>query len=76
MFGTGLLRPKQSNTDVDDWFSAYSACDQAYLPHHIEPQKRAGFMISAPETVPLIEPKQVSAFKPIRRTFRMGGIAI
>jgi hypothetical protein len=63
-------------TEVDDWFSAYSACDQAYLLHYYRIAEKSRFHDFWPETVPLIKPKQVPAFKPIRRAFRMDGIVI
>ena len=62
--------------DVDHWFSAYSACDQAYLLHYYRTAEKGRFRDFWPETVPLIEPKQVPDFKPTRRTFRMDGIVI
>ena len=62
--------------DADDWFSAYSACDQAYLLHYYRTAGKGRFRDFWPETFPLIEPKQVPAFKPTRRIFRMDGIVI
>lgn len=62
--------------NLDPWFSAYSACDQAYLLHYYRTGERGEFHSFYPETVPLIEPKAVPAFKPTRRTFRMDGVVI
>ena len=63
-------------TDADEWFSAYSACDQAYLLHYYRTAEKGTFRDFWPETIPRLEPKQVPAFKPVRRTFRMDGIVI
>jgi hypothetical protein len=63
-------------TDVDDWFSAYSECDQAYLLHYYRTAQKGRLRDFWPQTVVLIEPKTVPAFKPIRRKFRIDGIVI
>jgi hypothetical protein len=63
-------------TDADEWFSAYSACDQAYLLHYYRTGEKGTFRDFWPETAPRLEPKQVPAFTPSRRTFRMDGIVI
>ena len=62
--------------DVDDWFSAYSACDQGYLLHFYRTGEKERFRDFWPEKVSLIEAKPVPAFKPTRRRFRMDGIVI
>jgi hypothetical protein len=62
--------------DVDDWFSAYSACDLAYLLHYYRTAEKGRFRDFWPEVAPLIEPKCVPAFQPTRRSFRMDGIVI
>ena len=73
----GLFMLHEANiTNVNDWFSAYSACDQAYLLHYYRTAEKGKFRDFWPERVSFIEPKQVPAFKPIRRTFRMDGIVI
>lgn len=75
--GYGLFMLHEAHImDVDDWFSAYSACDQAYLLHYYRTAEKGRFHDFWPETVSLIEPKQVPAFKPTRRNFRMDGIVI
>jgi|SRR5215471_15738237 len=61
---------------LDQWFSAYSACDQAYLLHYYRTGDKGPFESFRPETVPLIEPKPVPPFKPTRRTFRLDGVVI
>jgi hypothetical protein len=63
-------------TDADDWFSAYSECDQAYLLHYYRTAEKGRFYDFWPQTVSDIEPKQVPDFRPTRRTFRMDGIVI
>jgi hypothetical protein len=62
--------------EIDEWFSAYSACDQAYLQHYYRIGERGEFRSFWPEKVLLIQPKIIPAFKPIRRSFRMDGIVI
>ena len=62
--------------DADDWFSAYSACDQAYLFDYYRTGEKGRFRDFWPESFPLIEPKVVPAFRPTRRTFRMDGVVI
>jgi hypothetical protein len=75
MYGLFMLHEADIK-DVDDWFSAYSACDQAYLLHFYRTAKKGSFRDFWPETVSRIEPKPVPPFKPSRRTFRMDGIVI
>jgi hypothetical protein len=61
---------------VDQWFSAYSACDQAYLLHYYRTGEKRAFRSFWPKTVSLVEPKPARPFKPVRRTFRMDGVVI
>jgi hypothetical protein len=63
-------------TSLDDWFSQYSACDQAYLLDSIEPKRSATFRPSGRKQAPRIVPKPVPALTPERRTFRMDGVVI
>lgn len=63
-------------TDADEWFSAYSACDQAYLLHYYRTGEKGRFRDFWPEVPSVLEPKHVPAFKPTRRTFRIDGIVI
>jgi hypothetical protein len=62
--------------DTDQWFSEYSACDQAYLVDYYRTGQKHDFQTFWQNDVPLIEPKPVPPFKPTRRSFRMDGIVI
>jgi hypothetical protein len=62
--------------DVDEWFSAYSACDQAYLLDYYRTGEKHDFRIFWPKKISLLDPKPVPPFKPTRRSFRMDGIVI
>lgn len=61
---------------IDEWFSKYSACDQAYLLEFYRAGKKHDFRTFWPDTVTLLEPKPIPRFTPARRTFRMDGIVI
>jgi len=74
-YGLFLLQ-EAGISDADDWFSAYSACDQAYLLDYYRTGDKGRFRDFWPETASRIEPKQVPAFLPARRTFRMDGVVI
>lgn len=62
--------------DADDWFSAYSGCDQAYLLAYYRTGKKGRFRDFWPETVSRIQPKAVPRFRPTRLRFRMDGVVI
>lgn len=73
----GLFLLHQADiSDADEWFSAYSACDQAYLLYYYRTAEKHDFRTFWPETFSLIEPKPVPFFEPRRRSFRMDGIVI
>jgi hypothetical protein len=63
-------------TSIDDWFSKYSACDQAYLMDFYRKGEKHDFRVFWPETAPCLQPKAVPPFTPTRRTFRMDGVVI
>jgi hypothetical protein len=63
-------------TGIDQWFSAYSTCDQAYLLHYYRTGEKRTCRSFWPEKVSLIRPKPVPTFRPTRRTFRMDGVVI
>jgi hypothetical protein len=63
-------------TDMDPWFSDYTACDQAYLLHFYRTGEKRDFQVFWRAGAPLIEPKPVPRFQPTRRSFRMDGIVI
>ena len=61
---------------VDAWFSAYTACDQAYLLHFYRTGKKMDFRTFWSSDAPPVEPKPVPSFSPTRRTFRTDGVVI
>lgn len=63
-------------TDIDPWFSAFTACDQAYLLHFYRTGEKRDFRSFWPENPPRIEPKRVPPFTPTKRRFRMDGVVI
>jgi hypothetical protein len=63
-------------TDVDQWFSNYTAADQAYLLHFYRTGDKGEFKNFWREGAPLIEPKAIPEFKPKKRVFRMDGVVI
>jgi hypothetical protein len=63
-------------TDVDAWFSAYSACDQAYLLDYYRTGEKHDPQTFWSDDVPLLQSKPVPPFTPTRRTFRMDGVVI
>jgi hypothetical protein len=62
--------------DVDPWFSAYTACDQAYLLHFYRTGEKLDFRSFWRSDAPLLQPKPVPGFSPARRAFRMDGVVI
>ena len=63
-------------TDIDTWFSDYSACDEAYLLHYYRTGEKREFRTFWHDNVPLIQPKPVPPFTPTRRRFRLEGVVI
>ena len=74
-YGMELCR-ETGLSGVEAWFSAYSACDQAYLLHFYLTGAKAEFRSFWPENVVLIQPKPIPRFTPKKRAFRMDGIVI
>jgi hypothetical protein len=75
--GYGLFLLHQAGiTTVDEWFSKYSACDQAYLLDFYRTGDKHDFQSFWSETVAPLDPKPVPSFTPRRRTFRMDGVVI
>jgi len=73
----GLFLLHQSGVrNLDAWFSAYTAGDQAYLLHFYRTGEKKELRDFWPEHAPLLEPKPVPQFIPVKRTFRMDGIVI
>ena len=62
--------------DVDQWFSDYAACDEAYLLHYYRTGKKSDFRSFWRDNVAQIQPKPVPPFTPVKRRFRMGGVVI
>jgi hypothetical protein len=61
---------------IEAWFSAYTACDQAYLLHFYRTGEKGDFRSFWSNDAALIQPKAIPLFTPKRRTFRMDGIVI
>jgi hypothetical protein len=63
-------------TDIDQWFSDYAACDEAYLLHYYRTGEKGEFRTFWRNSVPLVQPKPVPPFTPVKRRFRMKGVVI
>ncbi len=74
-YGLTLLH-QTGITDVDQWFSNYTAADQAYLLHFYRTCDKGEFKNFWRENASLIEPKAIPPFKPKKRVFRMDGVVI
>jgi len=61
---------------IDQWYSDYTACDQAYLLHFYRTGEKRGFDAFWRSNTPLIKTKMIPRFTPTRRTFRTKGIVI
>jgi hypothetical protein len=62
--------------DVDAWFSAYTASDQAYLLHFYRTGEKKEFLDFWTDKAPLLAPARIPRFTPAKRAFRMDGIVI
>jgi len=71
-----MLLHQTGITDVEQWFSNYTAADQAYLLHYYRTCDKGEFKNFWRENASLIEPKVVPPFKPTKRIFRMDGVVI
>ena len=69
LHGTGI-------TDIDQWFSDYAACDEAYLLHYYRTGERGEFQRFWVDNVPLVQPRPIPPFTPTRRRFRLDGVVI
>ena len=74
-YGLTMLH-RISITDIDSWFSNYTACDQAYLLHFYRSGEKRNFRTFWTDNAPVIEPRPIPRFTPKRRSFRMDGIVI
>jgi hypothetical protein len=74
-YGLSLLH-KIGITNADQWFSNYTAADQAYLLHFYRTGDKGEFKNFWREGAPLLEAKPIPEFKPKKRVFRMDGVVI
>ena len=63
-------------TETLQWFSDYSACDQAYLLHFYRTGEKRDFRSFWRDNAPRIEPKPIPFFTPTKRVFRLDGVVI
>jgi len=63
-------------TDVDQWFSNYTAADQRYLLHFYRTGDKGDFHEFWRECAKLVEPKAIPKFVPRKLVFRMDGVVI
>ena len=63
-------------TDIDQWFSDYAACDEAYLLHYYRTAEKGEFRSFWRDNLPRVQSKPVPPFTPVRRRFRMDGVVI
>ncbi|MBZ5530267.1 MAG: hypothetical protein LAO20_02445 [Acidobacteriia bacterium] len=77
-YGLTLLRESGvTSADVHQWFSNYTASDQAYLlDFYRSGAKHHDFKSFWRDNAPLVEPKPIPPFKPKKRVFRMDGVVI
>jgi hypothetical protein len=61
---------------IEEWFSAYTACDQKYLLHFYRTGEKRDFRSFWSNEFSLVQPKLIPRFTPARRAFRMDGIVI
>ena len=62
--------------DIDQWFSDYAACDEAYLLHYYRTGTKGEFRSFWRDNVPQVQAKPVPPFTPTKRRFRMEGVVI
>jgi hypothetical protein len=63
-------------TDLDEWFSRYTACDQAYLVYFYRTGEKRDFQTFWRDDVERVEAKPIPRFTPTKRIFRMDGVVI
>ncbi len=63
-------------SDVDQWFSDYSACDMAYLFHYYRTGEIKQFRSFWHSNTPLVRAQAIPPFTPTKRVFRRDGIVI
>lgn len=62
--------------DLDQWFSDYAACDEAYLAHYYLTGEKKSFLDFWQDGTPLIAPVPAPPFVPVQRPPRADGIVI
>jgi len=65
-----------TDTNVDQWFSNYTACDQAYLLHFYRTGDKGEFRQFWREHAAVVRPKEIPKFVAKKRVFRMDGVVI
>lgn len=65
-----------ADEELEDWFSLYTAADQAYLLHFYRTGDKGDFKDFWPAGAPRVQPKPIPPFKPQQRIFRMDGVVI
>ena len=76
-YGLTLLRQAGiTDSQVQQWFSDYTASDQAYLLDFYRSGVKHDFKSFWQNNAPLVEAKPVPPFKPQKRVFRMDGVVI
>jgi hypothetical protein len=74
-FGLELCQ-EAGASGIEQWFSAYTACDQKYLLCFYRTGEKCEFSQLWSDDVPLVRPKSIPPFTPTRRAWRMNGIVI
>ena len=74
-YGLALLH-QASITIVDQWYCDYTACDRAYLFSYYRTGDKREPLSFWQDGTPLMPPKAIPGFTPIRRVFRLDGIVI
>jgi len=74
-YGLSLLH-EVGITEIDQWFSNYTACDQAYLVHFYRTGEKGDFQSFWRDAMPLLVAKAIPDFLPSRRVFRTDGVVI
>ena len=74
-YGLALLH-EAGATDADQWFSDYSACDQAYLSHFYRTGEKKDFQSCWRDGTPSLDPQAPPAFIPTKHPSRMDGVVI
>jgi hypothetical protein len=65
-----------TDTNVDQWFSNYTAADQKYLLHFYRTGDKGEFQEFWREHAALVTPKAIPTFVARKRVFRMDGVVI